>query len=309
MKHITENEQVNFAMQMQWEELVKEHPYVDLLTDVGFKHVFGNPANKTLLIDFLNAVISDRHIVDLTYGNNDRIPTMKDSKHSRLNLLCITDDGSRIIVELQRSPQKDYIYRSIYYSSLLIREQVEADSNTFYFSPVYCINILDFILPEFSHLTDVKTSLTMRERTKGVELHRLLTIIYIELPKFKKTLGELDRGNLLDFFCYCLRNIYKLKNIPEPLQKIRYLFDAAEAAAMDSQEKISYIHEMNTARDIRNQIQFAEDKGREDGLEKGRAKGRSEERKTMASKLKADGFDIDLISKYTGLTREEIEEL
>ena len=74
---------------------------------------------------------------------------------------------------------------------------------------------------------------------------------------------------------------------------------------------------MNTARDIRNQIQFAEDKGREDGLEKGRAEGRevgraegrAEERKTMASKLKADGFDIDLISKYTGLTREEIEEL
>ena len=59
MKYITENEQVNFAMQMQWEELVKEHPYVDLLTDAGFKHVFGNPANKTLLIDFLNAVISD----------------------------------------------------------------------------------------------------------------------------------------------------------------------------------------------------------------------------------------------------------
>lgn len=305
MKYTTENEQVNFAMQKQWEELVKEHPYVDLLTDAGFKHVFGNPANKTLLIDFLNAVISDRHIVDLTYGNNERIPTMKDLKHSRLNLLCITDDGSRIIVELQRSPQKDYMYRSLYYSSLLIREQVEADSKTFYFSPVYCINILDFILPEFSHLTDVKTSLRMMESTKGVELHRLLTIIYIELPKFKKTLGELDRGNLLDFFYYCLRNIYKFKNIPEPLQKIRYLFDAAEAAAMDSQEKISYIHEMNTARDIRNQIQFAEDKGREKGLEEGRA----EEKKTIASKLKADGFDIDLISKYTGLTREEIEEM
>ena len=70
---------------------------------------------------------------------------------------------------------------------------------------------------------------------------------------------------------------------------------------------------MNTTRDIRNQIQFAEDKGREDGLEKvraeGREEGREEERTTKASKLKADGFDIDLIIKYSGLTREEIEEL
>ena len=66
---------------------------------------------------------------------------------------------------------------------------------------------------------------------------------------------------------------------------------------------------MNTARDIRNQIQFAEDKGREEGREKGLEEGRGEEKKTIASKLKADGFDIDLIIKYSGLTREEIEEL
>ena len=70
---------------------------------------------------------------------------------------------------------------------------------------------------------------------------------------------------------------------------------------------------MNTARDIRNQIQFAEDKGREEGREEGREKGleegRAEEKKTIASKLKADGFDIDLIIKYSGLTREEIEDL
>ena len=58
-----------------------------------------------------------------------------------------------------------------------------------------------------------------------------------------------------------------------------------------------YIDNMNTERDIRNQIQFAVDKGRE------------EEKKLMATKLKADGMDIELIIKYSGLTREEIEKL
>ena len=58
---------------------------------------------------------------------------------------------------------------------------------------------------------------------------------------------------------------------------------------------------MNTERDIRNQIQFAADKGREEG--------REEERKLMASKLKAMGVGIDVIIESSGLTREEIEML
>ena len=145
MTNQSENERIDILSNEQWEQLEKEHPYVDLLTDIGFKHVFGNPANKKLLIDFLNAVIEDRHIIDLTYGNNERIPLMKDSKHSRLDLYCITNDGTRIIVELQRYPQKDYIYRSLYYSSLLINEQVRIGSETYFFFPVYSVNILDFL--------------------------------------------------------------------------------------------------------------------------------------------------------------------
>ena len=66
---------------------------------------------------------------------------------------------------------------------------------------------------------------------------------------------------------------------------------------MTTQEKMYYIDNMNTERDIRNQIQFAVDKGRE------------EEKKLMATKLTADGMDIELIIKYSGLTREEVEKL
>jgi predicted transposase/invertase (TIGR01784 family) len=74
---------------------------------------------------------------------------------------------------------------------------------------------------------------------------------------------------------------------------------------MTTQEKMYYIDNMNTERDIRNQIQFAADKGREEGKKEGIEKATL----LMASKLKADGMDIELIIKYSGLTREEIEKL
>ena len=62
-------------------------------------------------------------------------------------------------------------------------------------------------------------------------------------------------------------------------------------------------------RDLRNQFQFAIDKGIAEGIEIGREEGRTEGVLNVARKLKADGMDIDLIIKYSGLTREEIEKL
>ena len=82
---------------------------------------------------------------------------------------------------------------------------------------------------------------------------------------------------------------------------------------MTTQEKMYYIDNMNTERDIRNQIQFAADKGREEGKKEGREeglkRGREEGRKLMASKLKAMGVPIDTIIESSGLTREEVEKL
>ena len=102
------------------EQLDKEYPFVDLLLDAGFKHVFGRQKNKDILIAFLNQIIPDRTIVDLTYNQNEQIPDNIESKASRFDLYCTTDDGSRIIVELQRKEQHDYINRSLYYSSRLL---------------------------------------------------------------------------------------------------------------------------------------------------------------------------------------------
>ena len=54
------------------EQLDKEYPFVDLLLDAGFKHVFGRQKNKDILIAFLNQIIPDRTIVDLTYNQNEQ---------------------------------------------------------------------------------------------------------------------------------------------------------------------------------------------------------------------------------------------
>ena len=96
---------------------------------------------------------------------------------------------------------------------------------------------------------------------------------------------------------------------------------AAEVSAMDSQEKINYLREMNTERDRRNQMQYQYDMGLEEGIERGRDKwievgvekgieiGIEQESMRMARKMKAEVIAIDLIIKCSNLTREQIEKL
>ena len=70
-------------------------------------------------------------------------------------------------------------------------------------------------------------------------------------------------------------------------------------------------------RDIKNSVDTAKregiaegmEKGMKEGLEKGRAEGKNQRSLDIARNMLADGVDINLIMKYSGLTQEQIEKL
>ena len=82
------------------------------------------------------------------------------------------------------------------------------------------------------------------------------------------------------------------------------LFKSADIANFALEDKIKYINDMTTERDIKNQIAFAEKKGREEGREEGRIKLLE-----VATKFKAMGIPLDTIAEATGLSLEELEAL
>ncbi|EJF52039.1 hypothetical protein SapgrDRAFT_0289, partial [Saprospira grandis DSM 2844] len=50
--------------------------YINPLTDFGFKKLFGEAANKELLIHFLNQLLPEKHQVeDLEYLPSERLPS------------------------------------------------------------------------------------------------------------------------------------------------------------------------------------------------------------------------------------------
>ncbi|MCP5048217.1 MAG: Rpn family recombination-promoting nuclease/putative transposase, partial [bacterium] len=56
-------------------------------------------------------------------------------------------------------------------------------------------------------------------------------------------------------------------------------------------------------------LNLEREEGREEGIKKGMEKGKKEGKLEMAKMMKQDGEPIEKISKYTGLSKEEIEKL
>ena len=68
--------------------------YVDILSDAGFKAVFGDQRNRDALTDFLNAMLpDDRKVKELTYSTTEIPGFTLSGKSVRLDLRCIGEDG------------------------------------------------------------------------------------------------------------------------------------------------------------------------------------------------------------------------
>lgn len=294
-KHLLWEPEINYDEQ--------EIKYVNLLDDLGFKHVFGRDENKEILIAFLNEIIPDKQIIDLEHIRNEQVPFDPETKASVFDLYCETQDGSRIVVELQREEQFDYIDRAIYYGAFPIQNQIAKGKKRYTFSAVYVINILNFNLVELREDNNPVSTFRLKELKTNKILSHKYTLIFIELSKFAKRLEEISPDNILEGYLYFLRNMHNFKEQPKEFQQQIWdkLFNAARVAKMNRQERQAYIKKMNTERDRINQWEFA--------MEQAKTKGIAEEKMTIAKSMKLEGISVDIICKCTGLSIEEIENL
>lgn len=289
--------------------------YADLLDDDVFKLVFGRESSKDIMMEFLNQVITDRNIVDLEFRDKEMHPLSRQSKSSIYDMFCQTDDGSRIIVEVQRRKQPFFSERAIYYSTFQIQRQVDAGADYYGFLPVYVINILEFEMDETADNPEVKTTYRLYEENSHSLLTDKLTFVFIELGKFKKSEAELD-GSILEGMYYCLKNMAALKERPEVLGHdiFKKIFEISELLNMDEETRSKVLDKMTTERDLRNQMAYARQEAIEQGLAEGREKGLVEGREKGLAEGLAEGRAEGEMAKAreiaarlieSGMSREE----
>lgn len=284
--------------------------YADLLDDDVFKLVFGRESTKDVMIEFLNQVIPDRKIEDLDFIDKEMHPVERDLRGSVYDMSCRTDDGSRVIVEVQRRKQPFYPERALYYSTFQIQRQVEAGAEEYDFLPVYVVNILNFIMDHNLESTEVKTVYRLLEENTHRLLTDRVTFIFLELPKFQKRLEDLD-GNILEGMYFCFKNMAILGERPEVLTHKIFskIFEVSELYNMDKVTRDKILHKMTTERDLRNQMAWARKEAIEEGLAEGRAEGSMDKALEIAGKMKALGVDLSIILQVSGLTEDQVAAL
>jgi len=275
--------------------------YINPFTDYGFKRLFGEEPNKDLLLDFLNELLKEEQgkITELTYLKNENLSTTELNRKAIFDLYCTNERGEKFIVELQKTKQKFFKDRTVYYSTFPIRDQAIIGSEwNFELKKVYTIAILDFVFDEDENqpeklrydvkLTDIQTKKIFYDK---------LTFIYLEMPKFNKAAEELETK--FDKWLYVLKNLHKLERIPEKFKENIFLklFETAEIAKFSQQEYQEYEDSLKYYRDIKNSLDTAK--------EEGKIEGKIE----VAKNLLKNNVSIEIIMSSTGLTKEEIENL
>lgn len=305
-----------------------EDKYISLLTDFGFKRIFGTDLNKDLLIGFLNALFEGEHVItDVKYLNSEHLGDVLAERKAIFDVYCETENGEKFIVEMQNAFQEFFKDRSLFYSTFPIREQASKGSNwDFRLNHVYTIALINFDMrePAFDQSRLSHTVKLCDTYTHKV-FYDKLDFIYVEIAKFDKNADELT--TTFEKWLYVLKNLSRLDNQPQSLRDKVFdrLFTQAEIATFTPRELKAYEDSRKAYRDLKNCLDTAiregikegmEEglkKGMEEGLKKGLKKGleqgRTEGAIVIAKKMKAMGLDDATIMQATGMSASDLAEL
>jgi predicted transposase/invertase (TIGR01784 family) len=199
--------------------------FIDPRTDFAFKKIFGSDKSKPILISFLNALVyqgQDR-IKDLEIIDPYQAAKVLGLKDTYLDVKAVLDDDTKVIIEMQGDYLPGFEQRILYngakgYANQLVRGQRYSELNS-----VIALTITNFNL--FKNLEQVITYFEFKERNTLINYpFSAITMIFVELPKFKKELAELNDN--IDKWLYFLVKTIELEEIPKNLEEIEAIKEA-----------------------------------------------------------------------------------
>jgi len=287
--------------------------YVDLLSNSGFKAVFGDRANKDVVMSVMNMLLPEgRRVEDIEYAPTEHQGQMDENKEFRYDFMCRGTDGSFFIVEVQNSPEKFWFKRTVSYASRVYDRQ-NRRGGEYDVPPVYLIGLMGI---DVKHADPAAwdgryvSEYTFREKQTGELQDDTIFIIFAELRRFDKELQ--DCSDDLEKMLYVIKNGWRLQNQPKELQDeiFRRLLEACDIPRFSEVKRNKYDKDMYDERRRNGELAAAREIGMKEGMEKGREEGREEGRDAkaleIAMALKAKGMSAAEIAAIVGIPEDRI---
>ena len=309
-----------------------EYRIYDPKEDFIFKMIFGSEENKSILISLLNSILKERpYIKDVKLENNEISKIFKDSKSSRLDILAVDDNGIKYDIEMQCRKTKDIPNRAVYYASKLFTKDLKENDD---YNKSRVISIWIFAENVTNRKSAISEALMTFQKNKDDDYEILtdnIRIIYLELRKY--LINSYNYNDKLTKWVDFLTNPIKLdrntvedKDIEKAIKTLDYIStNDEERLIIDKiiEGRNDYYSAKNIAREEGREEGLKEGldkglkegkeeglkKGKEEGLKKGLKEGEKNKSIEIAKNMLKDNVDINIISKYSGLSVEEINKL
>ena len=281
---------------------MKNNIEVKKLNDFFIRYFFGLEGHEDLLLSFINAIMIDSNFatfVSVEIINPFNLSEKANNKESIVDLKAVTEDGIIVIIEIQTYSTKNFFERTLYYWSKNYSSLLKRGNKYSKLRPVISINLIDDILFD---KTDKRmhTCYLLKEKNTNKILTDHIQLHYIEIPKFNNDSNITTE--LKNWILFLKSNkeedmsqLLKEDTIFEKaMKKYNYFTDNEDLLNEYDRREAYLVYQASLMRGAK-----------EDGFEE----GKKNKAISMATAMKKDGADINLISKYTGLTIDEIKKL
>ncbi len=287
-------------------------------TDYGFYKLFEEKPNKDLLLDFLNELLKAEQgqIKDLIYLKPEHLGIRADHRRAVFDICCENEKGEKFIVELQKSKHDFSKDSTAYYATFPIVKQTKRAGWNVELNAVYVIAVLDFVFKaDKKEPEKYRYDVQLQDTETGKAFYDRLTFIYLEMPKFNKTIDQMETR--LDKWLYVLRNLNHLDGIPDKLREPIFdkLFETAEIGRFTLQQVHYYEDSLKVYRDLKNSLDTARREGREEGrtagfqesIENGLKEGKSFQ--VVRNFLLANRFTVTEIATFASVSEDFVEKV
>jgi predicted transposase/invertase (TIGR01784 family) len=285
--------------------------------DWAMKKLLRNKANFEILEGFISELLlQDVKIQNILESEGNR--QSADDKYNRVDLLTEIDGCELVLIELQVEGQYDYFHRMLYGTSKLITDYMDSGFSYDKVRKIVSINIVYFDLGHgedyvYKGLTDFRgihtndlLNLSVMQKKEFIHL-KIVSDIFPEYYILKVNGFNDVAKNSLDEWMFFLKNSeIKSEFKAKGLCKAAVVLDIMKLSKKDRAEYESYIEDRRVTE---SSVKTSWIEGKLEGKLEGKFEGKLEGKVEIALEMIKDGESNDRISKYTGLTDEQIDGL
>ena len=291
--------------------------------DVIFKNLFSKVGNEDLLKEFLEEILGIKIKKIEIQKEVELNKSHTKEKVGRLDLRVKINKNAIVVIEMQIQDKCKMDKRAMYYASKIMASSLEVGETYNRIKNMYVISILDYnMLETDEYSTD--TVIVDSKYRKYIVIDGI-KYYFIELPKFREQV-KVPKTKLeewLTFIDYENREMVNMaiaqnKLLEKAQKEYEYLTgDEAtkrwqflrEKAILD--ERAAYINGKTRGNEEGKIAGRKEGKkaGRKEGERVGRKKGEKIAKIETAKAMMKDKVKRELIEKYTGLDKKELEKI